>query len=520
MGIFDRFTRRPDPAIAALSEQVRQGDDSISLYQERLAELELALEDNTWARLSGENDREFSRDGLRKIGRLARSYWIKHPLIKRAVAIKTNYVFGQGVAITAEDSTVNAAIQSFLWNPKNRAEMTSHQAMVAKEAELEIEGNLLFALFTNRSTGAVLVRSIPFCEIDERISNPEDAKDPWYYRRCYQVGNEAKVVYYPDWRHNPTVKPASMNGHPIAWDVPVYHVSINRLGDMTWGISDLYAAIDWAKAYKDFLTDWATIVRAYSRFAWQLNTKGGKTGIAAAKTRLNTTVGVGDQAERNPPAAMASTFIAGEGTSMTPIKTAGATTSAEDGRRLLLMVCAATGISEHYFGDGANGNMASTRSMERPMELMFLERQQFWSDTFGAILDYVIDQAAIAPNGRLPLGGTRIDEYGEKTVELAINPDTGEVLSRHFDISFPDFTQPDSKTKIDAIIAASTLDGKDLAGTIDLKTISRMVLEALGEDDIDEMLAKMFPEDQGTPMDHGVAEAMRDLKEAIGRLRA
>ena len=35
-------------------------------------------------------------------------------------------------------------------------------------------------------------------------------------------------------------------------------------------MGDVYAAMPWARAYKGFLTDWARLVKALSKFAWRL----------------------------------------------------------------------------------------------------------------------------------------------------------------------------------------------------------------------------------------------------------
>ena len=68
-----------------------------------------------------------------------------------------------------------------------------------------------------------------------------------------------------------------------------------------------------------------------------------------------------------------------------------------------------------------------------------------------------------------------------------------------------------------------------VAGTIDPKTLSRLLLSALGVDDIDEKIDELFPDnmviDQAgnpvpppVPAEPGLAEATRELKEAIKRM--
>lgn len=532
--------------LAGLQEQVRQRDDSLTLFSERLAELELALEDVGYLRLAADGDKDFSREGLRKITRMARLYRLKNPLIVRGVGLKVSFVFGQGVNIQARNADVATIVTRFWDDPKNQAELTSHQALMAKEDDLQVEANLFFALFVHRQTGHVRVRTIPFDEVDDVIFNPEDGKDPWFYKRVHtrQILNiasgvsEARQVtaYHPDWRYRPTDQIPSIGGHPVRWEAPVYHVSVNRLSGMRFGVSEVYAALDWARAYKEFLEDWATIVKSYARFAWKGKVKGGATAVASAKTALGTRLGTTNGAETNPAPAAGSTWIENQGMDLQPIRTAGATTSADDGRRLLLMVAAAMGVYEHYFGDPSTGNLATAKSMERPMELMFLSRRKLWADVIIAILRYAIEQAAIAPGGALR-GTIAENEYGEPVVDL------GD-LDTHIDVDFPPLMEKDLQATIQAIIATATLDGKEPKG-VDLKTTTRMLLVALGEDDVDQLIEDLFPEgweeeraqkaiamaqlmagtkpddaktEREDKADGDVAEALRALSEAVREL--
>jgi len=512
--------------IGRMQEAITQRDDSLELFQERLTELELALEDQGWAKLGADNQREFSRDGLRKISQMARLYWLKNPLIKRAVLTQTQYVFGQGINIEAEEEEVNEVIQEFLNDAKNRAELTEHQARMIKETELQIFGNIFFVFFVNQATGRVRIRTIPFDEIDDIICNPEDSKEPWYYRRVWTerrfntgTGNydtKQRVAYYPDWKN---ANPADIIAGKRVEKASIYHVKINCLSDMKFGVSDVYAACDWAKAYKEFLENWATIVKAYSRFAWQLTAKGGKKGVASAKEKLRSTLGTGGGSgiETNPPPVTASTFIGTQGAKLEPIKTAGATTKAEDGRRLLLMVSAATGIFEHYFGDPSTGNLATATSMERPMELMFRDRQQLWISVFQEICYFVIEQSVRAPRGKLR-GQILKNEYGEEVIQLA-NEMTGRV-----NVTFPDILVKDVKEKVDAIVSVATLDGKAPAGTLDLKRITRMLLQALGQENIDEILEDLFPDDEvdgeeeEEAIEQMMVDAVRELRSEVAKL--
>lgn len=517
-----------------------ENDEAWALMEGRLAELEALLGDGDWRMMSMQAEQEFSREGLRQITEMARIMYLKNPLIQRGIDVKRFYVWGQGVSVKAANSDIHEALKAFEDDEKNVVSLTSHQARMSAEVELETDGNLFFVFFVNQKTGRVRVRTISFGEVAEVVCNPEDSKEPWYYlrqwtkRRGPSTGSGgsresvSRAAWYPDWRYNPVNKPATLDGHPVQWDASVYHVKVGGFSNWSFGISEVYDTIDWAMAYKEFLEDWASIVRAYRRFAFQLTTPGGRRGIAAAKTKLNTTLGNsgGSGAETNPSPVVGSTFIGGEGTSLTPVRTSGATVSAEDGRRLLLMVAASTGLPETFFGDASVGSLATAKSLDRPTELAMTDRQTLWADVLGDIYRYVTFWAVKAGNG--PLRGLgrveRIVEDGVIEERVVWNEDIDPAIA----VTFPPLVEGDVKERVDALVQAATLgQAGTLAGTIDLPTLARLLLIALGADDVDEIVERLFPDGEvpaesepssgRTAAEAAMLEALGELREALSR---
>ena len=465
------------------------------LLQERIAELELALDDVGYERIGDSNfDKQFTKASIDKIAAMARVYWLKNPLVKRAVATQANYVFGQGVDVVAADEDVQTVVDAFMEDSKNRAELTGEQAMLTKETELQVTSNLFFTFFTDPLNGATRVRTIPLSEIVRIIYNPDDSKEPWYYYRQWQQPKEPgsqkyemHQAMYPDINYMPKGGlPKHFNGIEVMALNPVYHVKTNCLSDMEYGVSEIYAAIDWAKAYKDFLEDWYTIVKSLSKFAWKATSKSGATGMAQAKQVLEGAINGGSNPMNSDlPGQAAQVWMSSDNFDLAPMPKSGATVAVDDGRRALLMVCAATGIYEHYFGDPSTGNLATAKAMEQPMLLMFQERQELWTDVFNTILGYVINQSALKPGGKLR-GVMSFNDYGESYVDMG---DT----DRSVDVKFPPILQEDVNERIDAIVKSVTLSGQTPANTIDLKTATTQMLTALGEDT--DIVDKLFPYD-------------------------
>ena len=466
-----------------------QLEETIELLQERIASLELSLEDQDYQRLSAESSQEFSRQGLQRMMELSRLMYLKNPLINRGVQVQSYYVFGQGVSVHADNDDVNDVVQAFLNDQRNRAAFTGQQALEDREREQQVTGNTFIALFSSRG-GRVQVRTIPPEEIQEIVYNPDDAAEPWYYLRVWteyrSQSTVTRTAYYRDWYY--TSKDKTWGQYPIIDGVGVFHVKTGGSGRMTFGVPETYAALDWARAYKGFLEDWATITKAYSKFAFQLTVPGGKNSVASAKNKLSTTLST-SQRETNPPPPAGATFVASENVSLTPVKTAGATVSAEDGRRLLLMVCASLGLPESFFGDVSVGTLATAKSLDRPTELKFEARRSMWADVITQICEYVIVQAA-GIGGKLA-GVVTLEDDEDNTPIITVDGEPLEIR-----VSFPPILEHDVQASIDAIVKAATLGGNGTAaGTIPAKDVSRMLLNALGED-ADPILSEMYPDDE------------------------
>jgi hypothetical protein len=499
--------------IEKLKEAVITGAKNEEILVEAMRDLEDQAREQGWQVLfGGASDHELSKTALNTINNLARVNWLKQPLIKRPVELQVLYVFAQGMTVKATHPDVDAMIKKFLEDPENTLSFSSHLAREMNERALRIDGNLMFALFTNQSTGRVIVRYVPFYEVTSIICNPEDRYRPWYYLRSFTVDAFSTVTglvtptqtyaYHPDWRYNPEEKPEKINGFPVHWEAPIMHVKVNCLPDMKYGVSEVYAALDWAKAYKIHLENGSKLWQAFARFAFALTTKGGSGAVAAAKERIkgiltpSTATGTTDQKP------VASVFTSGEGVKLDTIKTSGVTTSMDDARRFMLQSGSATGTPEHMLAmDPSTSNLATSKTMERPLELQFVSRQTLWIGIWGDVLNYVIDQSIKAENGILK-GTAETDEYtGQIRYVLTgkietDNPDAeAESIPRTVSITFPPLLEHDIVQTMAALISGATLDGKPLAGTIDMKTLTREVFKALKIENAEDLIEKMYPGD-------------------------
>lgn len=489
-------TPAPDSRVDALSEALWQEQETNLLMQESLVDLELALEDAQWQHLAAQGEMEFSRAGLKRISALCRLMAVKNPLIKRGLALRTVYVWGLGVQVSARaaggdggEQDVNAVVQTFLDDAGNRKVLVGDQAHEEKERALGTDGNVFLACFTAPLTGRVQVRTIPFEEIEDVITNPEDRAQPWFYKRVWTSatvdlvtgtpGTQQRTDYYPALDYRPRTRVRSIGGHEIHWDAPVLHVRVNALDGWKFGVPDAYAAIDWARAYKEFLEDWAKLVKALSRFAWRATAPGSKRTKAAAAMAAAPT---SDTLTRQPLDVGAAAFMA-PGQTLEAIPKTGATIDSESGRPLAMMVAAALDVPVTMLlaDPGQTGARATAETLDRPTELMAGMRRRLWTAALTELLNYVVDQAVIAPRG--PLKGTvSRDEDGQLVVVLAGDTD------RTIEVNFPDLDE------IDVAVVVKAITEADATRKIPPLVIARLLLEALGVPDIDEVLDELTDE--------------------------
>lgn len=487
MGLRSILGLTTEAAASAQVAEIAAVTNHNELLQERLADLELALEDQGWTRLLTDGRQEFSRSGLQRATELARIMAVQNPLIRRGISIRTGYVWGQGVQIEARakgdsgDQDVNTVIQGFLDDPLNERVLDGDEL----ERTLATDGNLFLSLVTSPLSGRVQVRDIPFDEVDDIITNPDDRYDVWFYHRTWYDGTQQREALYPDIHHRPRSRHVSADGVTIHWDKPVIHAKVNGLRGWKFGIGDIYPVMVWARAYKDFLGDWTTLVKALSRFAFRATTPGSK----AQQTREKLAATPSTSAQTSAPNHAGATAILGPGQSLEAIPKTGATIDSESGKPVAAMV--ATGldipVTMLLSDPGQTGARAVAETLDKATEYPMLQRRRLWDRLLLKVLNHVIDSSVRAPRGQLK-GTIRVDrETGHETITLAGDTD------RTIDITRGDLTTTPIDVLVNAIVAA---DSTQLMP--DEQTV-RLLLHALGVNDVDEIIEAMLDDDGNFP---------------------
>jgi len=132
-------------------------------------------------------------------------------------------------------------------------------------------------------------------------------------------------------------------------------------------------------------------------------------------------------------------------------------------------------LPETFFGDASVGTLATAKSLDRPTELLCLMTQEEWREILQTICYYVLDRSRKAPSGRLR------EAEGTSAQRITVTVD------------FPNILDHDGESRVNQIVQAMTLDGKPVIG-IDEKTGVGLLLSELGVEDVETVIAAMYPD--------------------------
>lgn len=387
--------------IARLQQESSVLSNSLEILQESFADAMLALDDVGWRPLGGDEDAtEIRLETIKTVAQTTRGLVAINPLIKRGVAVRTTYIWGEGVEFEGLDKN-----DPLLTDPANKKFLFSPQAYGEIENAMATEGNLFVQVTKpgqgrRRMNGAstAKITRIPMREITGTVSNPENKEDVWFYKRewsqtnqNFRTGQETEVAmaaWFPATDYDVSNgKPDSIAGKPVAWNSAILHNTANKQLGWRWGAPDLMSVIFWTKAYKEFLENSATLVKAYSRFAFKV-TAPTKAGVQSAATK------VAAQPTRDPYTGdvqnVGGTAVMGMGATMSTIGRTAGSVDFSAGLPLAAMVAAGLEIPlTALTADGGSSNRSAAETLETPTLKAMKARQQLWSGFFERLFTYL-----------------------------------------------------------------------------------------------------------------------------------
>jgi len=334
-------------------------------------EADLALEDEGWINLSQSTGDVITAQARITNLKLTRLYSVKDPLGKQSIRLWTDYTFGTGITWSTEDEPAKKVLEAF-WNSKANQAVLSARGQRKSSDKLLVDGEVFFAIFLG-AKGESKIRRIDPLEIDEIITDPDDIEDVRFYRRKWT--DRQSVAHETIYRSTTNIKGVAtpdMYGKSITHtdDALIYHLTYNTTSQR--GNPLLLPALIWMKYHNKFLSSRIAIMLALARWAWKKKVKGGPATVETIKAVTH---------GKEVPAG--SEIIENLGVDTTPIKTeTGAKNAYDDGRMIKLMICAAVGWPEQYFGDISIGNLATAKTVELPVAKMCQSYQAVWNDAY------------------------------------------------------------------------------------------------------------------------------------------
>ena len=271
--------------------------------EESLAKKTLELEDIGWIPLNSRVDEEgqgLTLDDLHRMTPKLRDAAAVDPLHVRGAQLRHAYVFGKGINFEGVEGT---RAEKAMDDPYNQAALFSVEAYETVNMALFTDGNL----FVIRNEKTNLLTIVPVSQIKADVVDEDDPTKVQYFLREWHNGKDVVRRWYPVSRYKKTQVGRGRRGNiqktinydqkavPVAQDAVMYHKVTKRQTGWTYGVPDSLAAAVWAVAYRNYLTDSATLVKALQQFAWAITTAT-KSGHKDASVKVAQPGGVGGSA--------------------------------------------------------------------------------------------------------------------------------------------------------------------------------------------------------------------------------
>lgn len=302
----------------------------------------------------------------------------RNPIARRAVHYVSAFVVGDGFNLSCMNKDVEKCLQEFIDSTDNAIREYERQAV----RDLLVDGELFLRYFAGDGAAAGQVVVVPLrpWEIQYIQTEPNFFRRPLVYR----------LQPYSQYNTDAPMQ----NDNITAYDIDaqhVQHVAINRHSYELRGRPELYSALPWLRAHKEWLENRARQNHWRGALLWWVKIAAAAPGIIAAKVA---------QYQRPPtPGSIAVTSDKEEWQALhNPV---GASDAGEDGRQLKINALnGIAGIPEYMTGDGENANLATSKSQQLPVLKTFSEfqtimREQVWLPMFRRVLQAAIDAGTL-----------------------------------------------------------------------------------------------------------------------------
>jgi hypothetical protein len=324
----------------------------------------------------------------------------------RAKSMWTDFGFGQRIDIEPVNDDAKPVWEEFWTAPRNSPLLKQRRLHDLSDVVVR-DGEEFFLLWFSTLDGEMTLRRLLTHEINEIVHAPDDEDIPLFYVRNVlgrNIGDNIKQIYYPDWqaffsypdRLDAIEIPSGvvradddeMREHTGVVALPAMLGKMNGRG---W--PQLKRALEWSRAYRDFLGDRAAVARAVAMYVDKIKATGGSRAVneIIASQRSSLVSGT-DYLDTNPPPAPGSVWVENQALERSRVPlTTGAGDARMDGMTLLGQFAAGSGAPLHWLGrPDAMQNRATAREALLPWIQQMERYQVFWTDVFSDMVEIVL----------------------------------------------------------------------------------------------------------------------------------
>jgi len=345
------------------------------VLQERLAELDRVMGDDTWLPLLSYGQEGPSIDQLVKRSNQIRVAATLNPHVKRGAKLRFSYVWSDQIDYSGvpgmgeQPGRGQANVGVRVDDPINQRYVFSALAHEEREMSLYTDGGF-FLVGDDRTRQ---LRPISLNQISGLYTNDDDPSEVWAYRRLWYT--DGGITPNVEWIFTDLFKDKQTEGivyngvrETVNRNKTMIDGWVNTQPGWTLGFPDAGCIVEWAKIYSEFIKSGKVMTDAMARI-WATAKAQSSAGATQIAAKIGGATGYGKVAIGNE---------------LAPLSTAGKAYDFDAGRALIAIV--ATGIEVsvvHLTSDpGASGSSyASAATLDLPTRLA-VEARRRWHEQY------------------------------------------------------------------------------------------------------------------------------------------
>lgn len=423
-GIRQRLAEVLAPEDAVVESRERLSLLEASDYERRAVQRELDLLAYTALDYTGGRAQELRAVERRRLAQRARIAWMRDPQAGAAVDLMNDFVFGRGMPRPkANDPEVQSVLDEAWDDPDNQLVLTSYEAQLTLGTDLTLQSNLFFLVFDDGEDGKVKLGMLDHDGVQRVVRDPENRRRILYYvvklpgtvREDFKRGEQTieplpeneRTLYYEHWRNVRDAEEEVERGDRKKFEKPpkdrlgegkVYHVAINKTGEMAFGHPIMDRLLRWYTAYNKFMDARVDIMEASASFVMKRKVKGTPNQLQKMATQALSRRSPLGSAIDDPNTMMgprpASVLTENENVTHEDFNiNTNAPNAVQDAQMLRSQISAATRFPQSYYGDASNSNLATATSLELPVLKAVEARQEVIESMVRFFIDRVIERA-------------------------------------------------------------------------------------------------------------------------------